>query len=338
MTKISVIIPVYNAENYLKKCIDSVINQTLTDIEIICINDGSTDNSLKILEEYALQDNRIKIINQENQGAGAARNAGIKVSSGTYIGFIDPDDFYPSKDVLNILYTNATEHDVLVCGGSVIFYKDNEFFESRYEKGVFKTAGYINFNDYQFDYYYQRFIYNTEFLKKNNLYFPLYRRYQDAPFFLNVMEKCKQFYAIPDLTYVYFESENGNTSDSKKVYDMLNGIAYCLDLSKKNKWNYVHYQIAQRLNGNYYKNIFKRQIKKIYLPVILQLYITLNKIDMNVIKKINNDFCFNHFISFFRLKNLIRNFSRFSIKKYNDKYLIYLFGIKISIKRSYTND
>ena len=93
MAKISVVVPVYNVEKYLKECIDSIINQTLEDIEIICVNDGSTDSSLEILNNFAEQDNRIKVITQSNQGLSAARNTGIKYANGEYISFIDSDDY-----------------------------------------------------------------------------------------------------------------------------------------------------------------------------------------------------------------------------------------------------
>ena len=94
MIKISIIIPVYNTEKYLKKCLDSIINQTLKSLEIICIDDCSTDNSLNILKEYQLKDKRIKIIEQkENKGQGVARNLGLNIAEGEYIGFIDSDDW-----------------------------------------------------------------------------------------------------------------------------------------------------------------------------------------------------------------------------------------------------
>ena len=93
MPKISVIVPVYKVEKFLPKCLESLINQTLKDIEIICINDGSPDNSLKILEEYAKKDSRIKIINQKNAGPSVARNNGMSAASGEYIGFVDSDDW-----------------------------------------------------------------------------------------------------------------------------------------------------------------------------------------------------------------------------------------------------
>ena len=92
--KVSVIIPVYNVEEYLRECLDSVVNQTLKEIEIICVDDGSTDNSLEILKEYAKKDNRISVLTQENLHAGVARNAGLAVAQGEYLSFLDSDDFF----------------------------------------------------------------------------------------------------------------------------------------------------------------------------------------------------------------------------------------------------
>lgn len=111
MAQVSVIIPVYNTEKYLQKCLDSVCNQTLKDIEIICVNDCSPDNSLAVLQEYAKNDNRIKLINfTENKGAAAARNAGIDATTGEYIGFVDSDDFV-DLDFYEKLYSKAKETD-----------------------------------------------------------------------------------------------------------------------------------------------------------------------------------------------------------------------------------
>ena len=109
MSKVSVIIPVYNTEKFLRKCLDSVCNQTLQDIEIICINDCSTDGSLEILREYAGKDNRIKLIELfENGGAAKARNIGIDIAHGEYIGFVDSDDFV-DLDFYEKLYNKAVE-------------------------------------------------------------------------------------------------------------------------------------------------------------------------------------------------------------------------------------
>lgn len=113
--KISVIVPVYNVEKYLPQCMESIINQTFKGIEIICINDGSTDNSLKILQDYAEKDERIQIINQKNMGLSAARNSGLKIARGKYIFFIDSDDWIEA-DTLKTLYDTALETDAdLTC-------------------------------------------------------------------------------------------------------------------------------------------------------------------------------------------------------------------------------
>lgn len=93
MVKVSVIIPVYNAQQYLKQCLDSICQQTLHEIEIICIDDGSTDDSLRILQEYTKKESRLQILTQKNQGAGAARNCGLRAAKGLYLSFLDADDF-----------------------------------------------------------------------------------------------------------------------------------------------------------------------------------------------------------------------------------------------------
>ena len=93
MSEVSVIIPVYNVEKYLRACLDSVVNQTLRDIEVICVDDGSTDGSPAILAEYAAKDPRVKVLTQPKSNAGAARNAGMSIATGEYLGFVDADDW-----------------------------------------------------------------------------------------------------------------------------------------------------------------------------------------------------------------------------------------------------
>ena len=93
MVKVSVVIPIYNVEEYIEECLCSVLNQTLKDIEIVCVNDGTKDNSMSIVEKYKGQDDRIVIVNKENGGLSSARNAGIEQAEGEYIYFLDSDDF-----------------------------------------------------------------------------------------------------------------------------------------------------------------------------------------------------------------------------------------------------
>ena len=113
---VSVIIPVYNAEKYLRECLDSVVNQTLRDIEIICVDDGSTDSSPAVLAEYAARDSRVRVITQENRYAGAARNAGMKIARGDYLSFLDSDDVF-DPDMLRKMFldADARDADVVIC-------------------------------------------------------------------------------------------------------------------------------------------------------------------------------------------------------------------------------
>ena len=133
-TLITVVIPVYNMEKYLSKCIESVINQSYDNIEIIIINDGSTDSSLEIIKGYALDDNRIKVITTNNQGLSAARNRGIIEGRGKYIAFIDADD-YISKEYISILLGACEMYNVPI---SQCFYHnvDYQCFEDIFDENM----------------------------------------------------------------------------------------------------------------------------------------------------------------------------------------------------------
>ena len=175
--KISVIIPIFNEENFLKICLNSVINQTFKNIEIICIDDGSTDKSLIILKEYLKIDKRIKIISQNNLGSGVARNNGINLSKGKYLIFIDSDDLFPNNYILELLYNKINKNKVYICGGSLREFESingTMKIHEQKENFIFHNEGIINYLDYQYDLGYYRFIYNNKFIKKNKIYFPEY--------------------------------------------------------------------------------------------------------------------------------------------------------------------
>lgn len=141
---ISIIVPVYNVDKYLTKCLDSLLEQTLTNIEIVCINDASTDNSLSILYKYAKQDGRLKVINlKENKRQGGARNEGLKVASGEFVGFVDSDDWV-DVEMFKCLYNKAKEEkaDICVCD----YYKTHSTYIEEcktFEDSIF------NLNEYQ---------------------------------------------------------------------------------------------------------------------------------------------------------------------------------------------
>ena len=119
--KVSVIVPVFNVEEYLSTSLDSILNQTLKDIEIICINDGSTDASLDILENYAKKDARIKIISKKNEGQGIARNIGLDNAQGEFIAFVDSDDFI-KEDMLEKSYKKSVSKNL-----DLVMYKVSSF-------------------------------------------------------------------------------------------------------------------------------------------------------------------------------------------------------------------
>lgn len=129
MPKLSAIIPVYNAEEHLQKCIDSVLSQTETDIEIILVNDGSIDNSAFLCDEFAKKDSRIKVIHQENQGVSAARNNALEISKGEFIGFVDSDDYiHPQMFEKMLEIAEKAKSDIVMCDASTVF--DNSKTES----------------------------------------------------------------------------------------------------------------------------------------------------------------------------------------------------------------
>lgn len=253
--KISVIIPIYNMEKYLKECLDSALAQTLQEIELICINDGSSDGSLEILKQYALQNAKIVIINQINQGVAAARNAGLEKASGEFVCFMDPDDWYPDNDILATLYEKAVANNVYICGGSFSEYLPDgrvviDFVGSK-KKYKFENEELMFYKYYQFDYGYHRFIYNREFLKKNEIIFPPYLRFQDPPFFVKAMVSARKFYALTKITYAYRVGHQNVQWTERKLSDLLKGLTDNLRYSRIHQLAELHQTTVRRMATTY---------------------------------------------------------------------------------------
>ena len=241
MPKISVIIPVYNQVPYLAECMDSVLAQTLRDIEVVCVDDGSTDGSGRMLDEYAVRDPRVKVIHQANAGAGSARNAGMNVATGEFLAFMDPDDLYPDEGVLEEVYSAAIANGVKICGGSFMEFLPNGAERTRYEglmSGMtFQGNGFIDYSDWQFDYGYVRFVYSRKELLRNRLYFPNYARYQDPPFFVRAMAMAKKFYALKRVTYrcrIAGGSIGWKSNGARKFKALCAGIRDVAEFAQKN--------------------------------------------------------------------------------------------------------
>jgi len=279
MKKISIIIPVFNCEQYLRECLNCVLAQTLKDIEVICIDDGSTDTTLAILNKYAKRDARIQVLTQENTGAALARNRGIKIAQGEFLAFIDADDLYPKADTLEKLYKNAKEQGVLICGGSFSEFRTgtkvivSQWDDPNLSGYTFHSPGIINYSDYQFDYGWVRFIYNREFIVRNTLEQPNYRYFEDPPFFVRAMTAAERFYAIPDTTYLYRLPEKGlhGPSTTNRALDAFEGIEHNIrfayqmgfeTLLKLSVWRLC--QISRFVEKNDF-SVIKRQIELLAL-------------------------------------------------------------------------
>ena len=205
MVKISIIVPVYNVEEYLGKCLDKLINQTLRDIEIICIDDGSTDNSPAILKEYASIDARIKIITQCNSGVSSARNNGLKLVRGEYIGFCDPDDWVDT-DFYEKLYITATQYNADIVTANIIKVRKNKLQKFFTFKNTTVSEDYkeklkiCDVPDYS---YIWNKIYKTKPLKESNLLFEEGKVYEDIRFSVQALALLKRLVTVPDTNYYY---------------------------------------------------------------------------------------------------------------------------------------
>jgi len=255
---ISVIIPCYNMEQFLPECLDSVLGQTLSNLEIICVDDGSTDTTPDILDAFCKNTSNAVVIHQENQGVAVARNKGIRKATGEYVAFMDPDDFYPDSSVLELLYTKAIQNNAIICGGSFSSF-DNKTqtasvkYSGDFAKYTFFEEGFVEYSDYQYDFGYHRFLYNRKFLLENDILFPLYARFQDPPFFVRAMITAKRFYAVPDVVYRYRCGIQAKPTSwpSTKLHDMMRGHLDNLLLSKEYGLNELHALTVRRFETPY---------------------------------------------------------------------------------------
>ena len=229
MPKISVIIPTYNVEKYLHECMDSVIYQTLKDIEIICIDDGSTDSSGVILDEYAGKDKRIKVVHKENQGYGKAVNVGIDMAQGEYIGIVEPDD-YIADYMMQSLYEAAQQYGTdIVKGDYIEFYGQGHVNEkyvrvSQYDDlygKPFKVREHLEIFKSEVSNW--SGIYKKTFLDKYNIRHQETpgASYQDAGFYFLCHAYADTMYLIQKPVY-YYRQDNANSSVASK------GKIYCV--------------------------------------------------------------------------------------------------------------
>ena len=205
---VSVIVPVYNAEKYLRRCIDSVLSQTFKDFELILVDDGSKDNCPGICDEYALKDARIRVIHQDNQGVSAARNAGLDAIKGDYVMFVDADDYVRREYIAGLLDAVIKNPAVDLVVEGITFDCGELVEENSIKEEIVCTLK--EFKE-QFDFFYKLHLVNSVCAKfyKRNLLFGL-RFDNDVPmgedllFNLSYYSKCSRIMFTPSLGYIYY--------------------------------------------------------------------------------------------------------------------------------------
>ena len=263
MCDVSVIIPVYNVEKYLRQCLDSVCNQTLADIEIICVNDGSTDKSLDILKEYSEIDERITIISQENRGLAASRNVGLKNASGRYVYFLDSDD-YIDLECLEKLFKNAISN-----GSDAVLFKFQKVddFKNVHKRGIEfridKIFGDIDYDDFTFTYGdVRRHVMNSAFSACLKLYkrefieqfeFPLGLNFEDVPVHVKVMLNAEKLSFVPEFLYYYRSNPDSILNSTSNGFDIFKVIDMVEEYLRKSGYydeledEFIFFKIAQIL-------------------------------------------------------------------------------------------
>jgi len=226
-TYISVIIPIYNAEKHISRCLDSIVNQTYNNLEIILINDGSSDMSGNICDSYANRDNRIKVIHQPNAGVSAARNAGLDIATGDYISFVDPDDWVESnmyeiltkfiqEKEIDILRFNAYRKGEII---NELPFRGEYSNEELEEKILLPLIGAEKFGGMFILGVLWLHLYKREIIEKNHIRFnPLLRRCEDRLFTLSTVIHAKNILFVDDILYHYevYESSLSNRYDPER--------------------------------------------------------------------------------------------------------------------------
>lgn len=290
MVKVSVVVAVYNVEDYLEECLNSLTNQTLTDIEIICVNDGSSDNSLKILEQYAKKDSRIQVYSQENQGHAVATNVGMTYATGDYLYLMDSDDVIKEK-TLELAYNKATECDVDFVIFKAINYDNDEdkYFETIsysmdevYNRVKDEIFSYDDVKDLIFTLSVTPWskLYKRSLITENNIVFPEGLIFDDNVFFWEVLFNSEKIAFLNEFLFIRrFYSTSSTRKGDLRFLDSIEINDLIWEVFKK----YGHFEdhrnelYNSRVSSIYnrftkikieYKNIFFQEMKKSFMKIL----------------------------------------------------------------------
>ena len=224
MKTISVIVPIYNVEPYLKKCLDSLLKQTYPQLEIILVNDGSPDGCGQICEEYAKKDTRIKVIHKTNGGLSDARNAGLQIATGQYIGFIDSDD-YIDEDMYEYLLKGLelSKADIAICGTKIDFEDGNTIVKSNNKKEILNAKeAIIKLNSFSsFDMAVWNKLYKKEIIQ--GIEFPVGKKSEDYYVMYQYFHRANKVVVLEEAKYHYFQRNNSISRGKQVSEDYIEG-------------------------------------------------------------------------------------------------------------------
>ena len=277
--KVSIILPIYNVDKYLKQSLDSLINQTLKEIEIICINDGSTDKCYEILEEYKQKDNRIKVIHTKNQGTGAARNEGLKIATGECIGFVDPDD-WAKPNMFERLYNLIQEKNCDIVMSMPDGYNEQKqafehfpyFCKENFECiPTNKIFNWKTISPFKYPMCVWNKLYKKELFDKYNIDFAQGLDFEDHKVIFGSLLTAEKIYYTPEKLYVYRHNRTGSVLSDKnrrlldqiEIFDIVENIMKETKTFEPLKEDFLTYKIHNMLY--YYGDIkdeFKAEFKE----------------------------------------------------------------------------
>lgn len=222
--KVSIVVPVYNGERFIRQCLDSVLNQTHKNLEIICVNDGSTDQSLKILSEYVKNDSRMTVLSQKNMGMSGARNSGINVATGKYLGFVDCDDYIESTMVEKLVSIAEKTDAEIVITNILLFFEDTLQIKTFRDEILYNSLRNTTFTINQAPDMIKHIgvwdrIFRRDFIEKNQFRFIDKVTYEDAAFCVQTEMKASKIALTPEHLYFYRKNAGGSITDREKDND-----------------------------------------------------------------------------------------------------------------------
>lgn len=280
MIKISIIVPVYNVERYLEKCIYSIINQTYTNIEIILVNDGSIDNSLKICNKYKEYDSRIIVIDKPNGGLSDARNVGINRASGDYIMFVDSDDWI-DLNIVEKLYNLVCENDACIAQCDFVdVYDDSEIsLKSEHKNITMMNSNEVLRNIYKENGIKNIVVWNKIYKKElfDNIRFPKGKIHEDEFITYKILDRCSKIVDTNEVMY-YYRKRPGSITNSNfniKKLDSIDAIKERVDYFDNKNYRELKLMAQNQLQfilRSFYLEVYKTDIanKQIYLNRILK--------------------------------------------------------------------